>query len=193
VAKLIWELWCRGQSKHVARFVLAALYTGRRAGVVCSASFERETGRTWVDTRAGFLRPPERIKQTKKRNPPIPLPPRLLAHLRRWERGGARYVVEYSGKAVSRVDKVLKGAARDVGIGYVTPHVLRHTAATWQMQAGTDLFEAGRYLGMSVHTLTKVYAHHRPEHLTGARDAYDRHRQRFTNETREPKATEKGT
>jgi integrase len=161
--------------------------------VVCSASFERETGRTWVDTRAGFLRPPERIKQTKKRNPPIPLPPRLLAHLRRWERGGARYVVEYSGKAVSRVDKVLKGAARDVGIGYVTPHVLRHTAATWQMQAGTDLFEAGRYLGMSVHTLTNVHAHHRPEHLTGARDAYDRHRQRFTNETREPKATEKGT
>ena len=42
------------------------------------------------------------------------------------------------------------------------PHVVRHTAATWLMQAGVDTFEAAGYLGMSVETLLKVYGHHHP-------------------------------
>jgi hypothetical protein len=62
-------------------------------------------------------------------------------------------------------------------------------AATWQMQAGTDLFEAARYLGMTTRTLETVYGHHRPQHLSGTRDAYSRmNRQRFANDMREPKA-----
>jgi integrase len=122
---------------------------------------------------------------TKKRNPPIPLPDRLLAHLRRWEADGARYLVEYAGKSVARVDKVLGDAAREAGLGKVAPHCLRHTAASWQVQSGTDLYEAGAYLGMSVATLTSVYAHHHPQHLTRAKEAYTRHRQRIANETSE--------
>jgi integrase len=187
-AKLLWTLWRRGKCRHVARFVLIALYTGRRAAVVCGASFKRSQGRTWLDTRAGFLWPPERARVTKKRNPPIPLPARLVAHLRRWERQGWAYPVQWGDHSVTRVDKTVKDAASEAGLGYVTPHVLRHTAATWQMQAATDIFEASKYLGMTIRTLETVYAHHRPDHLTGARDAYDRHRQRFANEIGEPKA-----
>jgi hypothetical protein len=73
-ARLIWALWRNRATRHVARFVLIALYTGRRSSVVCGASFKRETGRTWLDTNNGFLWPPERAKVTKKRNPPIPYP-----------------------------------------------------------------------------------------------------------------------
>jgi integrase len=40
--------------------------------------------------------------------------------------------------------------------------VLRHTAATWLMQAGVDVFEASGYLGMSVEVLLEVYGHHHP-------------------------------
>jgi integrase len=36
------------------------------------------------------------------------------------------------------------------------PHVVRHTAATWLMQAGIGAFEAACYLGMSVETLLEV-------------------------------------
>ncbi len=69
----------------------------------------------------------------------------------------------------------MKKVAKDIGLpGTVTPHTLRHTAATWQMQAGTDLFEASKFLGMTVRTLEKVYGHHRPDQLTMARDAYAR-------------------
>ena len=40
---------------------------------------------------------------------------------------------------------------------------MRHTAATWQMQAGTLLAEAAGYLGMSPETLWNVYGHHHPD------------------------------
>jgi integrase len=186
VAKLLWTAWRRPQCRHLARFVLVALYTGRRAAVVLGASFERQQGRPWVDLQAGFLRPPERAKVTNKRNPPIPLPEKLLIHLRAWRRNGQRYVIE-RGRQPMRTIEALKRVAIDAGLGdQVTPHVLRHTAATWQMQAGVNIFEASRYLGLTVATLERVYAHHAPDHLVGARDmhlTHKRSRPRLGHET----------
>jgi integrase len=87
-------------------------------------------------------------------------------------------VVEWNGRPPSRVQKP-KLVAIAAGLGdQVTPHTLRHTAATWQMQAGTDMFEAAKYLGMTTATLEQTYVHHRPDHLTAARDAHLRHRER---------------
>jgi integrase len=53
-------------------------------------------------------------------------------------------------------------------LGKVTPHTLRHTAATWLMQAGVDMWEAAGFLGMSVAVLEKTYGHHHPNHLQNA-------------------------
>ena len=55
--------------------------------------------------------------------------------------------------------------------GKITPHTLRHTAATWLMQNGVDKWEATGFLGMSVEMLDRVYGHHHPEHLRGAAHA----------------------
>jgi integrase len=116
------------------------------------------------------------------------LPARLLAHLRRWHAAGSRYVVQWGDHSVGRADKTVSLIAADVGLGHVTPHVLRHAAATWQMQAGTDLFDASKYLGMTTRTLEETYGHHR-QHLTQARDAYRRMgRQRYANEKDERQA-----
>jgi integrase len=119
-----------------------------------------------------------------------------LAHLRRWERHGARYAVQYQRRTIIRVDRPIKAAAADAGLGLVTPHCLRHSAATWQMQAGTDMFEAAKYLGMTLQTLQSTYGHFRPEHLTGARNAYkrlDRRPPTVANDSHEPKANEPHT
>ena len=43
-----------------------------------------------------------------------------------------------------------------------TPHIMRHSAATWLMQNGVDLWEAAGYLGMSPEILNSVYGHHSP-------------------------------
>jgi integrase len=53
----------------------------------------------------------------------------------------------------------------------VTPHTLRHTAASWGMQNGADHGELADYLGMTVETLRRVYGHQDPNYLSDARDA----------------------
>ena len=56
----------------------------------------------------------------------------------------------------------------------VTPHTLRHTAATWLMQAGVPLWQASGYLAMSEKVLTEVYGHHHPDYMRAEADALGR-------------------
>lgn len=185
-ATLIWHAWRyremqkgrpsdRRSRRHVARFILVALYTGTRASAVCAAAFDRIANAGYVDLEEGiFYRRPAGSRETKKRRPPVPLPPSLLAHLRRWKRRGQRFCVEWNGDPVRDVDKAFRRNARDCSMPDVTPHTLRHTAATWQMQAGTDLWQAARFLGMTAEQLERTYGHHHPDHLKGAVEAYGR-------------------
>src|SRR6266536_2610456 len=191
-ARLLRACWRRPKCKHLARYLLVSVYTGRRASVVCGASFSKEQGRTWLDLKSGMLLPPERARITKKRNPPIPLPPRLLVHLRAWRKNGQRHPVEWSGRPIKRT-QTIKTIAKEIGLGDdITPHILRHTSTTWMAASGTDLYQASKYLGMSLRTLEGVYAHHRPEFLSEAKTAWTKHRQRNANETPEPTANKTG-
>ena len=167
----------RRSRQHVARFILVAIYTGTRASAVCGAALQATVGHGWVDLERGvFYRRPAGQRETKKRQPTIPLPDRLLAHMRRWKRSGQRFAVEWNGETVQNIKKAFANVAADAGLGDVTPHVLRHTAATWLMQAGTDMWEAAGYLGMTVEILSQRYGHHHPDHLAGAKRAFARHR-----------------
>lgn len=169
----------RASRKHVARFILVALYTGSRAGAVCGAALQPTEGRGWIDLDRGvFYRRPAGRRETKKRTPPVPLPPQLLAHLRRWKRLGQTFAVEWNGEPVKSVRKAFGAVAKAAKLGDdVTPHVLRHTAATWLMQAGVDMWVAAGFLGMTVEMLSQRYGHHHPEHLAGARRAFSKHRE----------------
>ena len=192
VAKLLWVCWrtrevqtqhrgkLKGQKiqtdkhplRHLARFILLAVYTGTRAASVAAASPVRAEGRSFVDLANGiFYRLAHGQRETNKRQPPVPIPPRLLAHLRRWHATGlARgHVVEFNGQPVRSVKTAFKHAVRLARLsGRITPHTLRHTAATWLMQAGVDRWEAAGFLGMSVEMLDRVYGHHHPDHLREA-------------------------
>src|SRR5262249_52447006 len=96
-AKLLWTAWSyrevqkgvptnRRPTQHVAKFILTALYTTSRSARVWQASFEPEPGRPWVDVDRGlfFREAPDESAPDNKRAPPIRLPRRLLAHMRRW-------------------------------------------------------------------------------------------------------------
>lgn len=54
----------------------------------------------------------------------------------------------------------------------MTPHTLRHTRATWLMQAGVDMWEAAGSLGMTVETLQNTYGHHHADFQKRAAEAY---------------------
>lgn len=194
-AALIWAAWrmkqsWRGQKsdrrtgRHLARFILVALYTGTRSGAVCGAAVRPTEGRGYVDLDSGvFHRRGDGAKRTKKRQPPVRLPDRLLAHLRRWSRtdldiktkGRCKsvnigrkisqdFVVEWNGRPVKSIKKSFRKARIIAGLGPdVTPHIFRHTAATWLMQAGTDLWQAAGFLGVTVDVLVDIYGHHHPD------------------------------
>ena len=41
---------------------------------------------------------------------------------------------------------ILSASCERAGLEGVSPHTLRHTAATWLMQAGTDVWQASGFL-----------------------------------------------
>ena len=161
--------------RHLARFILIGLYTGTRAAAIASASPMAQEGRSFIDLDNGiFYRLAQGKQATKKRQPPVPLPTRLLAHLRRWKAKGIahEHFVEWNGQPVKSVKTAFKSAVALAGLtGRITPHTLRHTAATWLMQLGVGKWQASGFLGMNVETLRNVYGHHHPDHLREAANA----------------------
>ncbi|MCJ2074504.1 tyrosine-type recombinase/integrase [Methylobacterium sp. E-016] len=166
--------------RHLARFILLGLYTGTPAGVLAAASFHRGKGRAYVDLDKGlFYRRAEGNRVTKKRQPVVKLPSHLVAHLRRWavtpRRDGTmpEFAVEWNGKPVASVKTAFASAVRLAGLEEAaSPHVLRHTAATWLMQRGVSIWEASGFLGMTPDVLINVYGHHHPDFQSGAAGAF---------------------
>src|SRR5262249_32263239 len=124
-------------------------------------------GRGHVDLEQGvFYRRAIGRRQTKKRQPPVKLPPRLLAHVRRWAAKGlaTKAVVEWNGRPVQSIRKGFAAAVRAAELGAeMTLHMLRHTCATWLMQGGANLWDAAGFLGMTVQQLEAGYGHHHPD------------------------------
>jgi integrase len=182
-AGLIWAAWrlredrgghgktghnSRGRftSRHIARFILVGLYTGTRASAICGAALTQAIGRGHVDLENGiFVRKGMGVKANNKRQPTIPLPPRLLAHMRRWQRLGLSKsaVVEWQGEPIDRISKgwlrVREAAELD---DQVIPHTLRHTAITWYLRSGKNPHQVSDYCGVSMSIINKHYKHHMP-------------------------------
>ena len=174
-ARLLRAAWRNPKSKHLARFVLVALYTGTRTEAILGQRFMPNAAGGWVDTAAGLMyRRAAGNAETKKRQPPIPIPRPLLAHLRRWERNGARFVVEVDGQRVAEVKHSFATALKTAGIEHCTRHDLRRTAVTWAMQKGADKWAAAGFFGLSLDMLERVYGHHHPDYMRSAVEAMER-------------------
>jgi integrase len=152
------------RQQHLRRFVLLALYTGSRSNAILGMQW------SWIDLRAGVMRrrAPGEIEDAKKRSPEVRLGRRIISHLRRWRRldvaaGDKGYVCHYDGRRVQKLRQSFPAAAARAGLIGVSPHVLRHTRATWLMQAGVPIWEAAGHLGMSTEMLTRQYAKHHPD------------------------------
>lgn len=170
-AQLLWTCWRYKQHgpknqvlhplRHLCRFILIGIYSGTRSSAILSASFTAAADRSYVDLNSGvFYRLAEGRTETKKRQPPIGLPDRLLAHMRRWQsKTSTGWVVTFHGEPVASVKKGFARAATLAGLAGVTPHVLRHTFMTWVLTAGMDIHTAAKVAGMSAKTADRVYGH----------------------------------
>jgi integrase len=165
----------RPETHHLVRIILIGLYTGTRPGAIMRLRWLPSPEGGWIDVDNGLLhRRGQGTAETKKRQPPAPLHHKLAPHARRWRNAdlakGIASVIHYQGAPISTkvrrswetVRKLANHARKD------SPHILRHTAATWFMQTGIDLAQIAGYLGMSTETLESVYGHRHPKFMADA-------------------------
>ena len=138
---------------YMPLFILLGLYTGRRKEAILSLRWPQvdlATGR--IDFEVAGRR------RTNKKRGVIQIPPRLLPHLRRARKRGTDlgYVLHINGNRIKDLKRGFAAACDRAGLEGVSPHTLRHTAATWLMQSGTDIWQASGFLSMSMETLQRV-------------------------------------
>jgi integrase len=175
VARLVWAAWRQG-NRHLARFILIGVYTGTRHGAILKLQWRENVNGGWVDLERGVLyRRGTAQKETRKRQPPVRIPPRLLAHLRRWKRHdeGMAHIVHYADKGVAKERRAWVRAREAAGLGRdVVPHCLRHSAVTWRLQRGVSTWDVAGFVGMSEKIVRDVYGHHSPDFQKVAATAF---------------------
>lgn len=151
------------KKEHGTRFALfcwIALRTGARKGAIETLTWDRVD----LDARIIDYRDP-RAKVSKKRRVPVPIDDVLLPVLRQ-----ARL---FSGPEPAVVGRHIQYQFEQFRLRYpefekVTPHVLRHTAATRWLRDGLSLWDVAGLLGDTVETTTRVYGHHSTSDLRAA-------------------------
>lgn len=164
------------QSPHVKLFIILALHTGARMTAILELTWDR-VNKKYINLQNGG--------DNQKHRAIVPMTQEIwdiLAPFR--EKSMTSYVIEHGGGQVKSIKKGFASAVKRAGLEKkgVTPHVLRHTAATWMVQQGVPLPKVAAYLGhRSVRTTERVYAHHAPDFLTDGSDAISRNLQNVFN------------
>jgi integrase len=189
------ERWIINRRRPAARFILVGLYSARREETIRRTQWLPTTAHPWMNLNAMIYQGRGTDEQaTKKRRPPAKIANRLRPHLVRWRAIDARRSAELRAAGLlkdgeeirfvvnrmpdgqplaGKIRSAWEGILEDAGLGEdVVRHSLRHTAATWQMQAGTDLWEAAGWLGMTVEQLEQNYGHHHPDFQEEAAEAF---------------------
>lgn len=148
---------------RVWAFLHLALHTAARRSAIQDLRWSQ------VDFHVGVIHYlPPGAHQTRKRKASVPISSALLPileELRLHKRDG--YVIGAGGK----INEPLRLIAKKAGVEGVTPHVLRHTAATYMAQAGVPLWDIAQILGNTVEQVEKVYAKWQPQRHRAAVDA----------------------
>lgn len=169
VARLFRRLR-RKRSRHVLLFARLALYTGARTMAILDLTWDRVNFQTGI---IDFNVPGRRI--TKKRRVAVRMTPvlrRALVATKR--RSRSTHVISWAGNRLDRVAKAFIQACIDVGLDDVSPHVLRHTFASWAVQKGVPIYAVGKALGQTVASTTERYAKLAPDDIAAVMEAVRR-------------------
>lgn len=156
---------------HVRAFIALSLATGARQSALLELTWDRvDFNRKRISLSLG-----DAEDEQRKRRATVPMNKRAFRYLRVLRAAAqSNHVIEWGGHRVLSIKKGFKAACVRAGLEDITPHILRHTAASWMAESGVDMFRISRYLG---HSDTKVterrYAKLHPDFLSDAADALD--------------------
>ena len=84
-----------------------------------------------------------------------------------------RYVFEQDGKPIASIKRSFATACKNAGIENLTFHDLRHTFASWLVQAGVPLAQVAEAMRHSDIRMTMAYSHLEPDAARSAVDVLD--------------------
>jgi integrase len=149
---------------HLKAFTMLGLMTAARTAAILELQWSQ------VDLPAGRIA--YGPGYGNKRRATVPINPELSTLLAALlELSCSPFVIERHGKPVKRIKKGFRAACDRAGLVGVSPHILRHTAATWLAMEDVPMREIARLLGDEEATVEKVYAKHSPGYLKRAAGA----------------------
>ena len=74
----------------------------------------------------------------------------------------------FAGVNPAHLSVYCKRVLKRIGPPDASFHTLRHTAASWMVQQGVDLYAVGQILGHKTPRMTQRYAHLSPDYMAGA-------------------------
>jgi integrase len=155
------ELRVGERLSRIERFLWLALETAARLVAILELTWDR------VDFELGTINynVPGR-KKTKKRRAIVPISTALRpVLLRAFEERTSDYVCDTLTLSIWRG---VKTVAKHAGVEGVSPHVLRHTAATHMLRRGVPIWQVAGILANTIAMVEKVYGHHVPDGLKSA-------------------------
>jgi len=154
---------------HIRLFMVLALSTAGRKSAILQLTWDR------VDFDRNQIRLAVVGERNRKGRALVPMTDRLRSELLIAKDAAlSPYVVEYAGGPVLNIKKGFAAAVARAGLGDITPHDLRHSAAVWMAEAGVSMDEIAQFLGHSDPRITyRVYARFSPEYLRKAASALD--------------------
>lgn len=159
------------QFPHVRAFIALSIATGARQSALLELTWKR------VDFEKGLISLPRGDSEdtVRKSRAVVPMNTRARRYLRVLHAARQTgHVIEWGAQRVRSVKKGFATAARKAGLQDITPHVLRHTAASWMAMAGVPMLQISRYLGHSDTRVTeRRYAHLHPDYLRRAAETLD--------------------
>ena len=155
---------------HMKLYILLALGTGARNAALLDLTWDRcDFDRERID-----LRNPE-ITVPHKGRAIVPMTRTVKAALLSARAGAvSEYVIEWAGRKVTSVKRGLRFAAKRAGVGHVSPHMLRHSAAVHMAEESVPMPEISQFLGHSNTQITEqIYARFSPDYLRRAAAALE--------------------
>ena len=163
-------------NRHLARFILVALYTGTRHDAILRLQWMPNVDGGWIDLAAGVLyRRPTGAVDSIKRRPPVSHTPSPFAASEALARadGAVRHRICRTLNPLPGTASMAHGARPCWGLGPdVTPHILRHTCATMLLQLGVSVYDVAGVLGTAEDVIRRTYGHHAQDHLRHAVAAF---------------------
>jgi integrase len=160
------RLLAAAEAPHVRLFVVLALATAGRMTAILQLTWDR------VDFERGQIQLGDG-RQRRKGRATVPMNDTARAELTKAaEARTCNHVIEYAGGPILRIVKGFRATAAAAGLPWCSPHVLRHTAAVWMVEAGVPISEVSQFMGHTDSRVTeKVYARYSPGHLSKAASA----------------------